>query len=254
MSDTEDLSDVTMQGICELWVDVDDLDADCAYANPELVERLAVAASLVCFRLGGNRWPGVCTDSVQPGSCGCAAIAWPVEGGVSLVSTCGDRHGLLRLPQFPVVEIDEIRVRGVVLDPSAYRIVDDEFIVRVDGASWPSNSRVGDQPPIIEVDYQYGARPSELGRRAATVLCNELLLAVCESASCRLDRRVQTITRQNVTIEAVQMPGLVDALVQGQIGLPEVDLFVAAENPSKLRREGRFVVPGDPSLNDHRVR
>lgn len=254
------MSDVDVEllhGLCDTWAEASDLDA-CT-DDEDAIARMLAVATRVCYLLGGSRWPGVCTDTVQPGSCGCSARPWPVEGGVALRAVdgtgalCGS-CALLHLPQFPVISVEEVRIRGDVLDPAAYKIVDDEALVRVDGGSWPANTGPGTVPPVIEVDYSYGGLPSELGRRAVTVLTEELLLALCNDDSCRLDRRVVSIVREGVTIETAAMPGLVEALVQGHIGLPEVDLFVAAENPSKLRREGRFVIPGDARLYDHRVR
>lgn len=246
-----------MYGLCDTWCTAEDLDP-CT-EDAAAIDSMIEVASRVMFLLGGSRWPGECDDTVQPGSCGCASRPWPVSGGVALRSVdasgslCGS-CSLLHLPQFPVISVTEVRIHGDVLDAAAYKIVDDEALVRVDGGSWPSNTGPGTVPPVLEVDYTYGGFPSELGKRAATVLAQELLLAFCGNDACRLDRRVQQITRQNVTIEAVQMPGLIDALVQGHIGLPEVDLFVTTENPTKLRREGRFVIPGDARLHDHRVR
>lgn len=239
-----------MSGLCDLWCGVEDLTEPCS-DDAELQEAMIEVASLVCFRLGGGRWPGICTDTVQPASdCVCDVIAMPVRGGVGRAGS----GRLLRLPQTPVVSITEVVIDGDVLDPAAYVIVDDESIVRIDGGAWPRNLGVHVQPPHLEVTYEYGALPSELGRRAAAMLATELLLAHCGSDTCRLDRRVVSIVREGVTIDTAAMPGLVEALVQGYIGVPEVDLFAATENPSKLRREGRLVVPGDPSLYDHRVR
>lgn len=249
---------VSMVGLCELWATADDLDkcGGVPLADFEVLERCLAVASRVCFLLGGSRWPGVCEDSVLFADDHGCVLPYPVRGGVGLVgSVSAGRTALwrrtLRLPQTPIVEVTEVRVDGDVLDPSAYRIVDDALLVRVDGGSWVPG-RIDDDTPRLEVDYTWGSRPSELGRRAAAMLTRELALSVCQPDACRLDRRVQSIVREGVTMD-VALPGLVDALVQGQIGVPEVDLFVTAENPAKLRREGRIVIPGNDD-GAHRVR
>lgn len=240
---TDVQSDVDL-GMCSLWADADDVD-QCAGGVPlsdvQLVERLLAVASRVCYLLGGSRWPGVCEQTV-----------------VVARETCGHwwRHDgrILRVDDTPIVEITEIRLDGVVADPSTYTVVDDDKILRLGDERWPTPGRLHDSPPRIEVTYTWGGQPPELGRRAAAVLARELMLAACGDSSCRLDRRVTSLIREGVSLDlAAAIPGLIDALAQGRTGLPEVDLFVFAENPAGLRRPARFVVAdGRPTI--HRLR
>lgn len=236
-----------MVGLCDLWATEDDVNlcGDPLDVTPEVLERCLAMASRACFVLGGNRWPGVCEDTVDIWTTGCSCA--PVGGR---------RCGLLHLPETPVIDVVEVRIDDVVLDPSAYRIVDNEALIRVDGSSWPAGNLRSDGTTRLQVVYQYGGVPTELGRHAAAVLARELGLALCDSDQCRLDRRLVTaVTREGISEDLnAAMPGLIDALRDGRIGLPEVDLFVFSENPGNLRRPGRFVVPGSDDLSYRRVR
>lgn len=236
-----------MVGLCDLWATAEDM-AECDGAMPttdeQVLARCLAMASRCCFVLGGNRWPGECSDTVDifRGGCSCSPI-----GGASC--------GLLHLPETPIIAVQQVLVDGAVLDPGAYKIVDNEALIRVDGSTWPSGYLRGDGTTGLQVTYTYGGFPTELGRHAAAVLARELALAICGSNECRLDRRVTSIVREGVSEDlSAAMPGLIDALRDGRIGLPEVDLFVFSENPGNLRRPGRFVVPGSDDLSHRRIR
>jgi hypothetical protein len=47
-----------------------------------------------------------------------------------------------QLPHTPVISVEEIKFKGQVLDPTTYTIEDADagFLIRVDGASWPSTT------------------------------------------------------------------------------------------------------------------
>lgn len=245
-------------GPCGYWTDYDEVVRRGAIpdgVDDEAVYQAIAAASDVCFQLGGRRWPGVCDATVQVAGAGGGAVPWPEGGMVSMragmswgwwapsgttsMFICGGSS--LRLPG-PVLSIDEIRVDGVALDADAYVIIEWSEVVRVDGGVWPAWGSLGDTVPRLEIDYSYGQAPPQIGRLAAAALARELVLAFANDDSCRLDRRVTSITREGISEDlALGLPGIAESLRDGQTGIPEVDLFVHAHNPKGLRRPARFV-------------
>lgn len=240
-------------GPCHLWTDRDELDRlgyDLTGIDEGLIERCVEGASDVMFQVGGRRWPGICERTVRVGSCDAPMLPLP-EGGVvtwrgARTTTAWHPFGFCgggRAVELaaPIVNIAEVRVDGDVLAPSAYMVRDWQWLVRIDGGVWPCDHRWWEDPAALEVDYSFGDAPPALGRLAATVLAHELVLAAKRSDSCRLDRRVRSVTREGVTVDFA-MPGLAESLAGGNTGIPEVDLFVEAHNPAKLRREARFIL------------
>lgn len=225
-----------------------------------VLERACQAASEACFGLGGKRWPGVCSDTVVPaivrGADVAGFIMWPAAGGgIGLLpgTVAPDRPSvgqqewlnslLIDLGADPIVHVDEIRLSGVVLASTAYKIVDGRWVIRVDGASWPFGAGVWASPPLIEVDYTYGAAPPALGVNAAIALARQLALSLGGDESCSLNRKVKQIIREGTVVD-IAVPGLIDSLREGFTGVAEVDLFVEAMNPHHLGRAARVIVPG----------
>lgn len=203
------------------------------------------AASDAMFQLGGQRWPGLCSRWIRPTDCSCLCYLPYPEGGIVAMRPHGRGaccHGgtLLDLGVYPLVHVWEIKLDGVGLATGYVRIHKDRYLDRIDGHRWPCVGENLGEVPAIEVNIQFGAAPPALGRFAATALARELLLAMAPGDGCRLDRRVQTIVREQVTMDFA-IPGLAATLRDGQTGIPEVDLFVHVHNPSRLRRAARFI-------------
>ena len=101
----------------------------------------------------------------------------------------------------------------------------DEWLVRVDGGVWPRCSNLLADPTDVGsfvVTYQAGYPvPAGTGLITSLLAC-ELALALCQADSCRLPRRVQSMTRQGVTISFSDLD-------DGRTGLPEVDMWVSAQ-------------------------
>lgn len=236
-------------GPCDPWTSAAEVEADGwdvpDGVSPATVERMVWAASDVLFQLGGQRWPGSCNRTIRPEDCSCLCrIPYP-EGGVVAMRAhpfglCGGGT-LLDVGVYPLTTVHSVTLSGDSL-AGAWRIHDDRYIARTDGASWPCVNTEDQAAAVaaIEVNVQFGAAPPELGRAAATALARELIRGAANDGDCKLDRRVTSITREGMTAD-LAIPGLIDALVQGYTGLPEIDLFITAHNPNRLRRAARFV-------------
>lgn len=236
-------------GPCDLWTSqaevIDGWTLPAGTSGDRLAKAMA-GASDVMFQLGGQRWPGLCSRWVRPEDCG-DALCWlplPEGGQVARRShprgrRCGGGDAL-DVGVYPLTFVWEILLDGVGLATGFTRIHRERYIVRTDGGSWPCLLNNDEEPAKLAVNVQFGSAPPDLGRLAATALARELLLAWDDSDTCRLDRRVRSITRENVSMDFA-IPGLAESLAGGQTGIPEVDLFVHAHNPHHLRRAARFV-------------
>jgi len=148
---------------------------------------------------------------------------------------CGDTRSL-RLPG-PIDSITEIQIDGVVLDPTAYRVDNDRFVVRMDGGRWPTcqdmNAVLG-EADTWAITYRRGVEVPIGGQVAAGLLANELAKAACNDRSCGLPQRVQTVTRQGVTIAVLDA---FDDIDTGHTGIWLIDSWVASvvRRPRKMR-------------------
>lgn len=196
---------------------------------------------------------GLCTSVVRPCARRCATAGGylPLAGGwfaPALVGghvvngcgctgagcSCGPLSEVL-LPG-PVHAVTAVSVDGQPVPASAYRVDDGLRLVRVDGQTWPSCQRL-DLPPTdagtFAVEYQRGREVPAGAQRALAALMVELHKAQCGDQTCRLPAKVTSVVREGVTYSMLDDPaGLLD---QRKTGIPEVDLWLAAENPYKAR-------------------
>lgn len=211
----------------------------------EAVKARAVSLAGSTLRMLTGYRVGGCPVTVRPCRAGCAqqtqqhGVPWTpalVSGtwlniacGCGGACACSSRYNLQL--QGPVGAITEVRIDGTVLDPAAYRLDSGGILVRVDGDTWPSCQDLA--APLTEegtwsVTYVPGALVDGHGAFAAGILACEYLSA-CTDGSCRLDARVQQVTRQGVTLILDQglFPG-------GLTGIREVDTYITRWNPHGL--------------------
>jgi hypothetical protein len=133
----------------------------------------------------------------------------------------------LQLP-YPVTQVTEVRIEGVVLPWTSYRLDNSALLVRTDGERWPISQDMeapaGD-PNTWSVEFDYGRAVPIGGQVAAGVLALEFAKVLCNDSSCKLPQRVQTITRQGVTVGFMD---LFTDLDKGHTGLWLVDSWVAS--------------------------
>ena len=228
-------------------------------------------AAEILYALSGRQF-GLCEITVRPCRKACCdpcqdGPRWtPVlqDGQWINVScnSCGDSCSCpnvceIALPG-PVDSITEIRVDGQVLPPSAYRIDNRRYLVALErpvldeegnptGESerfcWPTCQDMtapATEPNTWEVTYLRGLPIPEAGRRALAELACELCLACLNDSSCRLPKRVTTITRDGVTMALLDPQTFIS---EGLTGLYGVDLWIRSVNPRGLPRQAAILSP-----------
>jgi len=126
----------------------------------------------------------------------------------------------------PVGAISNVTVDGVTLDPSAYRLEDGQYLVRIDGGAWPTSP--GDN---FTVTYFNSHPVDEMGSYAAGVMAAEWLKLFSKSKDkCRLPSTATNVARQGITIEVAT-----GMFPEGVTGLPEIDAYLMLFNPFGLK-------------------
>lgn len=249
--------------------------------NATIMAQAITFASAILFRASGRQFPGECSRVVKPCSGsgnGCGWGAWsdlgwtfwywdnvasnwfsafPISGTGSFFPFCGC-SGRCNLPfvilPAPIAEVTEVIVDGVVLDPSAYDVVNYRELRRLDGNPWPCSnafnldSSEGGDEGTWQVTYTYGRGPGPDGEIAAARYACELNKLWCNAAdpNCRLPYRVQNIQREGVNMSFID-PSLF--LKQGMTGIPEVDQWIQSVNPNALGRRATAQRLGVPPTN-----
>lgn len=173
-----------------------------------------------------------------------------------VVSSFGPNYlPVIELFDYPVNEISEVKIDGVVIPPDEYELRAQRHLVRLRTSAtavpteiwgWPY-TQVQDLPDTEEgtfsVTYTYGQDPGSMGRVACTALAVYLVLPQLGDVT-QFPERVVTINRQGTT---VQIASPIDMIAKGQTGIEEVDLWVLSVNPNKRRRQALVFSPDRPS-------
>jgi hypothetical protein len=143
----------------------------------------------------------------------------------------------VKLP-VPVNSIVQVKIDGVALPSTSYRVDDNRFLIRTDGQQWPSSNDLGlddDQIGTWAVTAQYGVPvPDGAGMAVGELACQ--FLKGMHGEDCRLPRTVTQLARQGVSIT---MPNPDEVFKRGMTGLYFVDLFIRTWNPNRLRQRSR---------------
>lgn len=128
----------------------------------------------------------------------------------------------------PVDSIVSVQIGLDTVPASAYRVDDYRFLVRQDGGIWPTCQDMGlplGQEGTWAVTYVRGVAVPSGGQIAAGELACQLARAACADKSCGLPSRVQTITRQGVTVAVLDA---FDDIDTGHTGIWLIDSWVAS--------------------------
>ena len=114
------------------------------------------------------------------------------------------RFSRVDLGASPIIAVSEVIVDGAVVPASSYRVDDYHWLVRIDGESWPCCQNLSADPATddntLQVSSTWGSTVPTLGVLAARRLACESYASCAGLEACALPRRLQTITRQGLTV------------------------------------------------------
>lgn len=241
-----------MAGPCEWDVEVtDDCCTGWSTLDPTVQARSIRLATKVIWAATGRRY-GVCTTVIRPcgndrrcGECGSFDFfgGWMrplLLDGLWRNCLCGcacdcKPNCQITLPGW-VDNVSEVLIDGVILAASSWRVDNHKWLVRTDGECWPRCQDYNVDPPAegtMQVTYGIGeAVPQDILDITAVLAC-EFAKACAADKSCRLPGRLQTLTRQGVSVSMVEIDSM---LKRGLTGLPDVDMVIIADNPFALKQ------------------
>lgn len=257
-------------GPCEPWATDSDIEI-CSPCTGKDIDQTVItqaldAASLILYRATAMQFSGECTETVRPccSSC-CDDSGWWRGFGLPVMPhlidgtwyncrtascdskclrwECNQKLPRVDLHRYPVTEITEIKIDGVVLAAASYRIDDHHFVTRTDGEVWPSEQNLlldDTEVGTWSIDYKYGYPIPDAGIKAAAELACHLALDCVGDSECRLPTRATAVTRRGVSWNLTDVQQAVD---NGQTGLYFVDLFIKAVNPNGLAFKPRVWSP-----------
>ena len=133
----------------------------------------------------------------------------------------------LQLPG-PVADVMWVKIGADTVPSSSYRLDGDKLIHKTE--NWPTKQNmrldIGEEDTWA-VRYHRGLKVPRAGQLAAGILACEIGKGATGDQTCMLPKRVQTITRQGVTMAILD---LYEDLKDGRIGVPAVDLWIASVN------------------------
>lgn len=268
--------DVGGGGPCQTWTDSDTVAACCAIdsSDTSVLDTAVVAASQALFRLV-PRYTGTCGPTrVRPCGSGCGDVLWGswAWSGTQWASMsafgpdgiifnpeprptsrgCGcSPLGRVRLAG-RVREILEVTIDGVIISADTYRLDNRKWLTRIPDPAdpdtrlfWPSCQDM-EQPETasgtFSVLYTFGVDPPVPAQLAAQELACAIYKTMCGGTTdiedCPLPNNVTRVVRQGITVDLAAFTGWGFDPVrrQWQTGLPLVDLFLNAYNPTGRRK------------------
>jgi hypothetical protein len=231
--------------MANLWVTPEELGAP--YADSEFAYEACKSASGLLWSMSGRKYSGittvteryVCQNRIfRYGASTNTYQAVLLDGAVFNIPADEFEGGVvdglspesrIRLRGRPVTKIHMIRRRdGVVLDPSAYYLVDHSTVQASTGIPWT--------PCNLEITYSYGTYAPTMGRMAARTLAIEFVKLFEGSDDCALPQRVTSIARQGVSYTLLDNQDFIEEM---RTGIYMVDLFLKSTNPDKARAKAR---------------
>lgn len=242
-------------GPCSPWDVTWVCDVSCE--SPTVTAQAVELATEVVWALSGRQF-GLCEVTLRPCRRECDTFPWPgggtfpewsgtswlspqLVGGMWFNVVCGrcttgcscSSISEVLLPA-PVHSVVQVKIDGVVVSGSAYRLDDNRTVVLLND-EWPTCNDLNladTEPNTWSITARYGVEVPVGGAWAVGELACQLIRAL-NGEDCRLPRNVTQLVRQGVTI---QFPDVVELLEKGLTGLYLVDQFVQTWNPSGLRR------------------
>jgi hypothetical protein len=144
---------------------------------------------------------------------------------------CGDSCSCSTVSEIilpgPIAEPLEILVDGVELELWRVRVDNYNRLIRVDGGEFPTCQDLGAPATDVgtwQITYAKGEEVPPGGGLVAGILACEYAKGMCGDETCRLPRRVSSITRQGITMAMLDN---FDKLQVGFTGIWEIDDWIA---------------------------
>lgn len=229
--------------ICRPWADLTDLPESVSSTLEEKdAEALLWMASELLWAMSGRQFSGGCESTVtlqeRPSGCSWVGTNWPpLDGAYYGWPLPGGRAGgsgkrVVALPDPPVTAVTSVLIDGDAVEYTAHLPVG--HLARKDGGTWPLDG-------TLAVSYRHGIAPPIGGQRAAILLATELGLAYANDSACKLPQRLQTVSREGVT---VSFQDSFESLDKNRTGIWAIDAWIASVNPTGMSRRARVWTPG----------
>lgn len=247
-----------MTGLCAPWDPIWCTACDLPTGSEAVTGAAVQAASEVLWERTRYRF-GVCPVTIRPCRRDCNGGVWPFSDqwwefggnsswprpvlyqGVWSNVTCGACVGGCSCTSLeeavlpaPVASVSAVKVDGVTLPSTAYRVDDARTLVRVDGGRWPTCQNFAAPDTAVgtwSVAVNVGEDVPTLGRQAVGELACEITRA-CMGVDCRLPANLASLSRQGVEISFPASQDLENRLYF-------VGMFVNTYNPHKYRGRSR---------------
>jgi hypothetical protein len=228
------------------WV-VTPCDSCCTQALNDLGPlrpALEAMTTRILWSATGKRY-GLCETTLRPCRRNCGSfwggLPFPTRISGDWVNipcgSCVGACGCNVLSEFIAENVESVvavKVDGVDLGPAeTVAVYDRRRLVRVDGDWWPTCQDLAatdDETGTWSVTVEQGEPVPEGGGFVGGILLCELAKACTSDPECRLPQRIQTITRQGVT---VGFQDKFENLSDLRTGLFEVDLWIEAARTTK---------------------
>lgn len=235
--------------LCAPWITKNDLTC-CQDAPGAILDRNILAASEILYQLTGERF-GLCEGTFRP-CCnpngGGMAMPFRVDGEWVNGGGCGCFTDVCGCRSYAVVDlgrhidsVTSVTIDGVELDPGDYWLNEGRYLIKTSGL-WPrcQNMSAEDGDGTWLINVVYGTPVPEALKLAAGTLAGEMVKACQGDPSCRLPSKAQSVTKQGLTIDLLNVTQFSDLWLTS---LEEVNLAVAAFNPDRIRRKPSVVFP-----------
>lgn len=263
-----------------IWCDPQDVIDRCAGATGSdtgLFDAYCLSASQVLFEMGGRQHPGLSQPTtVRPAAAECGCWPWnetwhswgQVQWGFWTWDAgmgrwgCGAQDkwsgcdGVSKIRLAGVArQIVEVKVGGVVVDPSLYRLDENKFLVRMRDPATPNQNEwwpgcqiqnlPDTEPGTFSVTYRYGIDPPQIAVDAAADLACQFWRATpAGGGDCQLPQGVTRAVRQGLTIDrSLFGQWRKENGKPWQVGIPSVDAYLNAYNPQGIRRRATVSSP-----------
>lgn len=240
-------------GPCTAWTTAEEVAECCSVTvgtDTFLFDSAVETASQVLYENSGKQFKGLCSRTVRPCSpvCGCGwqvlargYVIWHGDSWIcngESVGCCGTSD--IDLPGAPVRTITEVKIDGVAIDPTGYRLVRRSLLRRTNGEVWPGCQNLEDadtEEGTFSVSYTYGSAIPSAGRDAAKQLACEIYKSCPGNegvGDCAIPKNATRVTKQGITIELGALR--FDRRQGWKTGMKLVDLFLNTYNPYGKRR------------------